>query len=83
MNCYNNYNVRIRKLLTTFVTSKYYYSNIIYYQENKLIVPVGPPFKVDPNISCESCGPIPLTKPEHESPDTVPLSYCLTWCRCR
>ena len=36
INCYNNYNVRIIKLGTTFVTSKYECSNIIYSQENNL-----------------------------------------------
>ena len=33
INCYNNYNVRIIKLGTTFVTSKYKCSSIIYSQE--------------------------------------------------
>ena len=46
---------------------------------------------MDPNISCESCGPIPLKKPEYNSygpiplinpqvkpTDTNPTRYCLT-----
>ena len=90
INCYNNYNVRIIKLGTTFVTSKYECSNIIYSQENNLQCQQVP-FKVDPNISCESCGPIPLKKPEYNSYGPIPLinpqvkpidtnhtRYCLT-----